>query len=110
MNTMTETIVLCPVTAIAEGQIHSECLPDGTVIALYKVDGAIYATDDTCTHGAASLAEDGMLHGKEVECGFHFGRFDITTGAACASPCTVALKTYPVNIIDGMVSVELGEV
>ena len=107
---MAEVVVLCPVTDIPEGQIRSESLPDGTVIALYKVDGEIYATDDVCTHGAASLAEDGMLHGKEVECGFHFGRFDITTGEACASPCSVALKTYAVTIVDGMVTVELGEV
>jgi len=107
---MAEVAVLCPVTEIAEGQIRSGCLPDGTAIALYKVDGEIYATDDVCTHGAASLSEDGMLDGKEVECGFHFGRFDITTGEACASPCSIALKTYPVKIVDGMVTVELGDV
>jgi len=109
MNAMADVAVLCPAADIAEGQIRAGSLPNGAVVALYKVDGEIYATDDVCTHGAASLSEDGTLLGKIVECGWHFGSFDITTGEACASPCSVALKTYPVKIVDGMVTVELGD-
>ncbi len=106
MNAMAETAVLCPAADLPEGQIRAEFLPNGTVIALYKVDGEVYATDDTCTHGAASLSEDGTLHGKVVECSWHNGCFDITSGEACASPCSVALRTYPVKIVDGIVNVE----
>jgi p-cumate 2,3-dioxygenase ferredoxin subunit len=106
---MSQVALLCPEAEIAEGQIRAEFLPNGTVIAIYRAEGQLYATDDTCTHGAASLSEDGTLQGHEVECSFHFGRFDIRTGAACASPCTVALKTYPVAIVDGTVAVEYEE-
>jgi p-cumate 2,3-dioxygenase ferredoxin subunit len=81
-------------------------LPDETVIALYDVDDRIHATVDECTHGAASLSEDGFLDGKPIECSWHFGSFDVTTGEPCSSPCTVALKTYSVEIIDGVVNVE----
>jgi p-cumate 2,3-dioxygenase ferredoxin subunit len=97
---------LCRMEDIALGTMRQEFLPDGTLIALYNVEGYIYATADTCTHAAASLSEDGTLKGRFVECGFHNGSFDVTTGEPCASPCTVALKTYPVEVVDGVVNVK----
>ena len=42
---------------LKEGQIERIDLDGHEPIALYKVDGQIYATEDTCSHGAASLAE-----------------------------------------------------
>jgi nitrite reductase/ring-hydroxylating ferredoxin subunit len=30
----------------------------------------------------------------------------VTTGEACASPCTVALKTYRVAVVEGVVNIE----
>jgi len=97
---------LCPETEVAEGQIKQEMLDDGTLIALYRVGGEIYATADTCTHGGSSLSEEGRLEGHVVECAWHFGRFDIRTGEVCASPCTVPLRTFSVSVIEGMVNVE----
>jgi p-cumate 2,3-dioxygenase ferredoxin subunit len=103
---MTGKAALCRADDIPPGTIRQASLPDGTVIALYNVDGRIYATADACTHGAASLAEDGFLDGTIVECSWHHGSFDVTTGEPCASPCVVALKTYIVEIVDGIVNVE----
>lgn len=77
-------------------------LPDGRALALFNIDGAIFATDDRCTHGDASLSE-GFVEGCEVECPFHQGRFDVRTGAPTAAPCTIRLKTYPVEVRDGSV-------
>lgn len=71
-------------------------------LAVFKVDDRFYVTDDTCTHGAASLA-DGLLHGCEIECPFHAGRFDVRTGAATAFPCVDDLATYPARVRDGTV-------
>jgi len=87
--------------------MRREALPDGTFVALYNVDGQIYATADACTHGAASLSEEGTLDGHIIECSWHFGRFDVRSGDVRASPCTVALKTYPVQVIDGVVNLDL---
>jgi p-cumate 2,3-dioxygenase ferredoxin subunit len=97
---------LCRVEDIASGTMRQEFLPDGTLVALYNVEGRIYATADACTHGAASLSEEGTLNGQIVECGFHNGSFDVTTGEPCASPCTVALKTYRVAVVEGVVNIE----
>jgi p-cumate 2,3-dioxygenase ferredoxin subunit len=106
--TSTETgsrVRVCSVGEVADGEIKGADLPDGQRIALYKVGDTIYATADTCTHGEASLSEEGLLSGKIVECTWHFGTFDVTTGAALTSPCTVALKTFPVEVVDGDVYV-----
>ncbi|HEX7747763.1 MAG TPA: non-heme iron oxygenase ferredoxin subunit [Bordetella sp.] len=73
-------------------------------IALYKVEGEIFATDRVCTHGAASLC-NGFLMGYEIECPLHQGRFDVRTGKGLCAPITQDIATYPVKIEDGHVFV-----
>ena len=43
---------------------------DGHAIALFKVEGEIYAIDDLCSHAEASLAT-GFVDGCIVECPLH---------------------------------------
>lgn len=74
-------------------------------IALYNVDGGIYATHNICTHAFASMA-DGFQEGGEIECPLHEGRFDIKTGKALCAPVSEALKTYEVKVEDGKVFVK----
>lgn len=72
-------------------------------LAVFHLEGGeFYVTDDTCTHGDASLA-DGEIDGCEVECPFHAGAFDIKTGEACGAPCTIPLKTYKSMVKDDQV-------
>jgi p-cumate 2,3-dioxygenase ferredoxin subunit len=104
---MAETVVLCAADEVVEGEIKQAPLPDGSKVALYRVDGAIYATADMCTHGEASLSEEGIICGKIVECTFHFGTFDVTTGDPIGMPCEIPLKTYPVAVVDGKVQIEV---
>ncbi|MCC2655297.1 MAG: ferredoxin [Panacagrimonas sp.] len=89
-----------------EDEIRNATLPDGTKVAIYNIGGTYYVTDDTCTHEAASLSEEGAIDGTNVICGWHFCGFDIATGAATASPCSEPLRTYPVHIIEGCIHVE----
>ena len=96
-------IPLCSLDAVADGAIGTGDLPDGRRVAVYLVQGDVYATDDRCTHGNSSLIEDGCLDGHIVECGMHLGTFDVRTGEAVGPPCTRALRTYPVEIRDGQV-------
>jgi len=63
------------------------------VVCLYRLQGRVYATADTCTHGAASLAE-GYVEGENIECPFHQGLFHIPTGKAVGAPCTIDLRVY----------------
>ena len=51
----------------------------GREVAIYLVDGTVYATANRCTHGDASLC-DGFLEGHEIECPLHQGKFDVRNG------------------------------
>lgn len=70
---------------------------EGKSIALYRVDGEVFATDNLCTHGNARLC-DGFLEGHEIECPLHQGKFDIRNGKAMCAPLTEDVKTYPIKI------------
>jgi p-cumate 2,3-dioxygenase ferredoxin subunit len=105
-KTMTNAVLVGAVGDFPEGEIRLATMPDGTNLAIYNVGGAIYATADLCTHGEASLSEEGILTGKIVECPWHFGTFDVTDGKPTGMPCTVPLKIYPVKVIEASVYVE----
>lgn len=79
---------------------------DGLDIALYKVEGSVYATDNICTHGHARLC-DGFLEGHEIECPLHQGKFDVRDGSPTCAPVTEALRSYPVRIENGRVFLQL---
>ena len=97
---MPELTKICPTSDVAENSVKS--FEVGTnVIAVYNVGGTFYATDNECTHGAASLA-DGIL-----ECTLHFGAFNVKTGEAVQAPCFNPLRTYKVVVQDGQVMVDL---
>ena len=69
----------------------------GHEVAIYLVEGAVFATANRCTHGDALLC-DGFLEGHEIECPHHQGRFDVRTGAATGAPAKVALAVYPAKL------------
>jgi nitrite reductase/ring-hydroxylating ferredoxin subunit len=97
--------VVCAVSDVPENSVQR--FEIGTaVLAVYNIGGAFYATDNECTHGAASLA-DGILEDGIIECTLHFGAFDVKTGAAVQAPCFVPLRTYKVAVKDGQVLVDL---
>lgn len=66
-------------------------------IAVFNVEGAYYALNDTCTHDKSSLA-DGYIDGDQVECAWHFAKFSIKTGEVLSPPATVPLCTYQVRV------------
>jgi nitrite reductase/ring-hydroxylating ferredoxin subunit len=97
----------CRVSEVAPGEMRQVTVAERPPIAIYNVDGELYATEDTCTHGQASLSE-GYLDGGVVECPFHAGTFDVRTGRALTFPCTEPLKTYPVQRDGDDVFLDLG--
>jgi naphthalene 1,2-dioxygenase ferredoxin component len=78
----------------------------GRELAIYGVDGSVYATDNICTHGHARLC-DGFLDGHEIECPLHQGKFDVRNGKAMCEPLTEDIQSYPVKVEDGLVYVEI---
>jgi nitrite reductase/ring-hydroxylating ferredoxin subunit len=100
---MPTTVRVCAVDELPPGQAKRALTK--IPIAVYNVGGEFYATADTCTHELSSLSEDGYIDGDEVECGWHYAKFCIKTGAVTMPPATKPLATYEVRIADGAVHV-----
>ncbi|MBI2327042.1 non-heme iron oxygenase ferredoxin subunit [Candidatus Curtissbacteria bacterium] len=79
---------------------------DGEPVALYKVEGKIYATTNICTHEMCELDQNHMMHGDVVECTCHGSQFNIKTGANVLPPAAEPLKIYKVNVEGDEVFVE----
>jgi nitrite reductase/ring-hydroxylating ferredoxin subunit len=78
----------------------------GLDVALYNIDGQIYATHNICTHAHAYLS-DGWLEGDIIECPLHGGRFEVKTGKGLGLPITCDVKTLPVRIDGNEIQVNL---
>ncbi|HEV8070835.1 MAG TPA: Rieske 2Fe-2S domain-containing protein [Planctomycetaceae bacterium] len=77
----------------------------GRVIALYNVDGTLYALDGICPHLGGPLGE-GTLEGPVVTCPWHGWQFDVTTGRNCLSP-RIEQSRFPLKVEGNDVFVEL---
>lgn len=67
-------------------------------IALFNLEGEIYALEDMCTHDGGPLATGRVIDGCQVECPRHGARFDIKTGNALCMPAFMPTPTYEVKI------------
>lgn len=74
-------------------------------VALFNVDGQIYAIDDICPHAGSSLG-NGKLDGRIVTCRSHGMKIDVITGNFPASEGS-AVASYPVMVVAGKVMVAL---
>jgi len=79
---------------------------DGNEIALYWVDDAPYATENTCSHAFARLSE-GFLESDCIECPIHQALFNVKTGAAVSLPASQPVKTFPCRVEGEDVLVEV---
>ncbi len=98
-------LFLCRTEEVAAGDILRIETTNLPPLAVYNLGGSFHVTDDTCTHGEASLA-DGEIDGNLIECPFHAGCFDIATGEPAGAPCTEPIKVYAVEVKDGKVFIE----
>jgi nitrite reductase/ring-hydroxylating ferredoxin subunit len=77
----------------------------GKGVALFNVDGQIYAIDDICPHAGSSLG-NGKLDGRIVTCRSHGMKIDVVTGCFPASE-GFAVASYQVMILAGKIMVAL---
>lgn len=78
---------------------------DDVDVALFKVDGKIYALSNMCIHQKAAIIYDGFIEDGKVSCPAHGWQFDLATGRV---PNAVkGLDPYEVKIIDDDVYVKV---
>ncbi len=75
-------------------------------IALFDLDGKIYATENVCTHAYAYLS-DGWVDGEVIECPLHGGRFEIKTGKGLCWPIECDIKCFPVRLDGDNIQVQI---
>ncbi len=97
---------VCPETQLAREDVLRFDYGRKT-FALYRdAEGGLFATDGMCTHGNTHLA-DGLVIGSLIECPKHNGRYHLVDGSPARAPVCRGLSTYPVEVRDGRLHMNL---
>ena len=81
----------------------------GRAIAVFNVEGTLYAVDDDCPHAEGGRLSGGTQEATSVWCPLHDACFDLVTGHALAPPEGEAMgppmshgvRVYQVEVVDG---------
>src|SRR5205823_1884293 len=79
---------------------------NGRTLALFNIEGVVYAIDDTCPHRGAPLSE-GECEGTEITCPWHGARFDLTTGSHLSPPARAGVTAFKVQVVGNEVQVDV---
>lgn len=94
---------ILPVAELNDGQVR---LVDasGTTVLLCADEGEVYAIENRCSHLDEPLA-CGKVKWGWIACPAHGARFDLATGEPMNPPATAPIRTFPVQVVDGMIEV-----
>jgi nitrite reductase/ring-hydroxylating ferredoxin subunit len=92
---MAEFVKVASLSELAPGSAKAVEVK-GKAIALFNVQGTIYATDNTCLHQGGPLGE-GELMGEVVICPWHQWEYNVRTGEKVGNS-PVKIVTYPVQV------------
>lgn len=68
----------------------------GNTIAVFSVEGGLYAIDNTCKHQGGPLGE-GTIEGVLVSCPWHHWQYNIKTGKTKFSD-EIGVRTYALEV------------
>lgn len=96
----------------------------GRSVGVFKVSGRFYAVKNICPHKQAPLCRGTVggtmlpsskpgelefgLEGRVLKCPWHGWEFDLETGECLFGVSDRRVATYPVEVVDGQVYVEIG--
>lgn len=102
---MSEWVRACAVEECPPGKVLALTC-GGQNLALVHANGTFYAFEDRCSHQEFPLSA-GAVEDDTIECALHGARFDLESGRAVALPAVKPVKTYPVEVRDGAVYVQV---
>lgn len=91
---------------LAPGGCNEVETAEGVTVALFNVEGTIYALENTCAHMGGPLGQ-GALEGKTVTCPWHGWQYDVTTAKTTVPPNS-GVKSFPVKLEGDDIYVDLG--
>ena len=98
-------IKVAKVSEVPEGELK-KVMVGNEPVALFNIEGQIYATTNICTHEQCELDENHLMHGEIVECTCHGSQYNVKTGTNTLPPSAEPLKTYRVSVQGDDVFVE----
>src|SRR4051795_8808308 len=106
---MSPLVDICPFEELPPGEKRLVEVED-LEIGVYNCDGTLLAIEDRCSHDDGPLClgnwDDAAC---TVVCPRHGASFDLASGRALTLPAYLPVRTFPVRIEDGVVTVELDD-
>jgi anthranilate 1,2-dioxygenase ferredoxin subunit len=96
---------VAPGSMLAEGEAIGVTAA-GKPIALFRLDGRVFALHDVCPHGEARFSE-GYIDGGNVECPLHQGLVCIRTGEPMSAPIYDPVEIFPAREAGGRIEVQV---
>ena len=100
-------VKVAELSEVPEGQPKAVQMGEGRSIALFNVDGRIYATDNQCPHMGYPLTR-GTVRNGILTCDWHRRSFDLEGGGCFHVECD-DLRTFPVDIRGNEIWIEPGD-
>jgi len=94
-----------PIAALADGEM-TLCRVGATEVLVCHVQGQYYAVESRCSHAGQPLI-GGRLDGFKLRCPLHRASFDIRTGQPLGAPASEPIRTFPVTLGGGKVTVDV---
>jgi 3-phenylpropionate/trans-cinnamate dioxygenase ferredoxin subunit len=99
---------VAPADEFPPGSSKLVTVAPGTLVGVYNCGGRLYAIEDRCSHDDGPLCEgDWDEETCTVVCPRHGSAFELSSGRPLSLPAYQPVETYPVQIVDGIVRVDV---
>jgi 3-phenylpropionate/trans-cinnamate dioxygenase ferredoxin component len=99
-----------PADELPPGAMKLVAAAPGRHVGVYNCGGTLYAIEDRCSHDDGPLCEGDWDEGAcKVVCPRHGSAFELATGRPLSLPAYLPVETFPVQIVDGMIRVDVGD-
>jgi nitrite reductase/ring-hydroxylating ferredoxin subunit len=107
VKSASQWVCVAALSDIPTGEAKAVKIEDARSIALFNVDGKIYATDNQCPHMGYPLTRGAVRHGI-LTCDWHGRSFDLEGGGCFNYECN-DLQTFPVDVRQDEIWIQLGD-
>ena len=105
-RSLSRVVDLLGADELEEGEMRMVWVDQADPVLVVHVNGEFHALQGTCSHEYFEL-DSGFLTAGTLTCALHLSRFDLTDGEPLDAPAELPLAVYPVEIVDGRVTIEV---